>query len=189
MVLDWHETNSRPRRPPARLQPGAGWGWFVAVWPLGASGARVGSQGWVCLPSPQVVRRRRIRLWRKKLGSLKLFAFWILWNFFVRYADDFLILHEDKKYLENLIPQISVFLKERLKLILHPNKVFIKTIASGVDFLGWVHFPNHRVLRTATRKRMMKRIIANSRKDTIDSYLGLLKHGNAYKIRNKILGA
>jgi RNA-directed DNA polymerase len=57
----------------------------------------------------------------------------------VRYADDFLVLHQSRRYLESLLPKISVFLKTRLRLSLHPDKVFIKTLSSGVDFLGWVH--------------------------------------------------
>jgi hypothetical protein len=36
--------------------------------------------------------------------------------------------------------------------------VFIKTISSGVDFFGWVHFPDHRVFRCATKRRIMRRI-------------------------------
>lgn len=57
--------------------------------------------------------------------------------FYIRYADDFVLLHQDKKYLESLIPQMSEFLGTRLKLALHPDKLFIKTLASGVDFLDW----------------------------------------------------
>src|SRR3989344_4267755 len=64
---------------------------------------------------------------------------------------DHKILKNNKMYLKNLLPKISKFLSESLKLSLHPDKVFIKTIASGMDFLGWVHFPYHRVLRTATK--------------------------------------
>ena len=56
------------------------------------------------------------------------------------------------------IPKIADFLYEHLKLELHPDKLFIKTLASGVDFLGYVHFPDHWVLRTATKRRMLKRI-------------------------------
>jgi hypothetical protein len=58
----------------------------------------------------------------------------------------------------------------RLKLHLHPDKVFIKTLASGVDFLGWVHFPTHRVLRTTARRRMMARIIEHGTPETVQSY-------------------
>jgi len=95
-------------------------------------------------------------------------------------------MHENKKYLENILPEISYFLEMCLKLVLHPDKVFIKTFASGIDFLGWVHFPDHWVLRTATKRRMLKRITAHSTPEAISSYLGLLKHGNAKKLSTKL---
>ena len=107
-------------------------------------------------------------------------------KYYIRYADDFVILHQDKKYLESLIPKISEFLETKLKLKLHPDKVFIKTLVSGVDFLGWINFPNHRVLRTATKRRMMNKIQKSSKLETLDSYLGLLKHGNAKKLQAAI---
>lgn len=104
----------------------------------------------------------------------------------VRYADDFVIIHENRRYLESLLFPISDFLGTRLELLLNHNKVFIKTFASGVDFLGWVHFPHRRVLRTATKKRMFRRIKDHPEQATVASYLGLLKHGHTYKIQNKI---
>lgn len=61
-------------------------------------------------------------------------------RYYIRYADDFVILSPDKKYLENIIPAIAEFLQNTLKLTLHPDKIFIKTLYSGVDFLGWVNF-------------------------------------------------
>jgi len=64
-------------------------------------------------------------------------------KYYIRYADDFVFLSGDKEYLENLISTIAIFLKEKLRLNLHPNKVFIKTIYSGLDFLGWIHFSKH----------------------------------------------
>lgn len=104
----------------------------------------------------------------------------------VRYADDFIILNESKEYLENLLPKISNFLETYLKLSLHPNKVFIKTLASGVDFLGWIHFPHHRVPRTSTKRRMFKKLRQNSTTSILASYLGLLSHGNTYNLGLKI---
>ncbi|HEY4715178.1 MAG TPA: hypothetical protein VIH31_01600 [Candidatus Paceibacterota bacterium] len=70
-----------------------------------------------------------------------------------------------------------------MKLSLHPDKVFIKTLSSGVDFLGWVHFPHHRVLRTATKRKMIRRIKENPSEQTIRSYLGMMGHGNTWKIK------
>jgi len=106
---------------------------------------------------------------------------------YVRYADDFVILHGSRSYLLELLPKLSEFLEKRLKLSLHPDKVFIKTLASGVDFLGWVHFPHHRVLRTSTKKRMFRRLVGNLKEETIVSYLGLLSHGNAHKLSTRIV--
>lgn len=102
---------------------------------------------------------------------------------YIRYADDFAILSEDRDYLANLIPQIAEFLGDRLKLSLHPDKVFVKTLGSGVDFLGWVHFPHHRVLRTATKRRMFANPgIYAADEAVVNSYRGLLSHGNGWKL-------
>lgn len=103
-------------------------------------------------------------------------------RYYIRYADDFVILSRDKKYLKDLTILIGRFLFDKLKVELHPNKVFIKTFSSGVDFLGWVHFPKHRVLRTVTKKRMTKRICEKN----MSSYLGLLSHGDTYKIKKEL---
>jgi hypothetical protein len=70
---------------------------------------------------------------------------------------------------------------------MHPDKIFLKTFASGVDFLGWVHFPHHSVLRTRTKKRMFKKVYITMKPETLSSYIGLLKHGNGHKLyRNMI---
>lgn len=106
---------------------------------------------------------------------------------YVRYADDFVILSQNRELLLSLIPRIRDFLQDKMRLELHPDKVSIKTLASGIDFLGWVNFPDHRVLRTATKRRMMRKLQENNVMEVLNSYLGLLKHGNAHKLRNKIL--
>lgn len=105
----------------------------------------------------------------------------------VRYADDFVVLHESKKYLEDILPKLSDFLWKELKLSLHPDKVFIKTLASGVDFLGWVHFPHHRLLRASTKRRMFRKLKENTRTASLVSYLGMLDHGNTHNLRRKIV--
>ena len=107
-------------------------------------------------------------------------------KFYTRYADDFVVFSEDKIYLEKLLVKIREFLRNELKLELHPDKVYIKTLASGIDFLGWIHFSDHRVLRKSTKRRIFQRLIENPKNKTYQSYLGILEHGNAMKIE-KIL--
>jgi len=108
-------------------------------------------------------------------------------KYYIRYADDFVIFSQDKDLLKNLIPQIQEFLNNKLKLELHPNKISIRTIASGNDYLGWVHFPDHRILRTTTKRRMMKRIQRTEGKiETVQSYLGMLSHGNSKGLKNEV---
>ncbi len=85
-----------------------------------------------------------------------------------------------------LFLMIVDFLDRVLKLSLHPRKVYIETWASGVDFLGWICFPDHRVLRTATKRRALKRVVADPNLPRVASYLGMLKHGNAKGIERKI---
>lgn len=107
-------------------------------------------------------------------------------KYYIRYADDFVIFHESRPFLEDLISRISQFLKEQLRLSLNLNKVDLKTLESGVDFLGWVHFPDHRILRTATKKRMFKKLKQKQTSSTLSSYLGLLKYGNTYQLVQKL---
>lgn len=111
-------------------------------------------------------------------------------EYYIRYADDFVILQHDNHQLESVLGEIKKFLNENLRLILHPDKISIKTFASGVDFLGWVHFSDHRVLRNTTKKRMFRNIEgkksasdADKLEATIRSYDGMLSHGNAHGLR------
>ena len=109
-------------------------------------------------------------------------------KYYIRYADDFVILSENKKYLKSKIGPINDFLQNELKLTLHPDKIFIKTLSSGMDFLGWKHFFDHRILRNTTRVRLIKNIQnSDYNSAALNSYFGLLRHGNTHKIKRKIL--
>lgn len=106
---------------------------------------------------------------------------------YVRYADDFVILSSQKDYLFELFPYIANFLRDNLRLSMHEEEPTLRTVASGVDFLGWVHFPDHRVVRTKTLKKMWQVLSATPYPETIASYLGMLVHGNAKTIRAELL--
>jgi RNA-directed DNA polymerase len=106
-------------------------------------------------------------------------------KYYIRYADDFVTLNNDKDWLLELIPKIVEFLDENLKLKLHPTKLYLKTWSSGLDFLGWVNFHDHRILRTATKRIAVAALSESENVSTLMSYQGLLKHGNQYALRRR----
>ena len=117
---------------------------------------------------------------------------------YVRYTDDFVIISENKIYLESLLPQIREFLKIELHLELHPKKVTLPKHIKGVDFLGYVILPHHIKLRTKTKRKIPKKLRQGvvlyrsgeiseiSLKSSLASYLGVLSHANAYETSENI---
>ncbi len=103
-------------------------------------------------------------------------------RYYIRYCDDFVILNGNPQYLLELSENINSFLVDKLKLHLHPNKIIIRKHTQGIDFLGYVVLPNHRVLRTQTKRRLLKRI----NEKNMPSYLGVLGHCKGYIIEEKI---
>lgn len=119
-------------------------------------------------------------------------------KYYARYTDDFVIVSNDKVYLENLIIQISSYLSSNLSLNLHPNKVEIISYTKGVDFLGYVLFPRHTLLRKRTKKRILRnfnnkvllcregKIEKVKVEATLNSYLGVLSHSDGYKFSENL---
>ncbi|KKT28163.1 MAG: Retron-type reverse transcriptase [Candidatus Yanofskybacteria bacterium GW2011_GWA2_44_10] len=117
---------------------------------------------------------------------------------YLRYTDDFVVISDSKDYLEKLIPQVNQFLKEKLGLDLHPNKVTIRKFRQGIDFLGYVILPHHQQIRTKTKKRIFKKVfrrvleqkqglISNETlEQSLQSYLGVLGHADSYKLSQEL---
>lgn len=108
-------------------------------------------------------------------------------KYYIRYADDFVLLSGSRLELEAQLVHIRQFLHKELLLELHPHKVSITTLASGIDFLGWVNFPTHRVLCTSTKRRMIRNLQSGRKEARLQSYRGLLSHGNAHKLSTQYL--
>ena len=121
-------------------------------------------------------------------------------KYYVRYTDDFIIVGENKEYLENLLPPINNFLKEKLSLKIHSKKFTIRKFSQGIDFLGYVVLPYYRVLRTKTKRRIFRKVLKRkselelgiisreSFEQSLQSYFGVLGHCQGYKIKKEILG-
>ncbi len=103
-------------------------------------------------------------------------------RYYIRYCDDFVILEREQDTLTRFVERIRAFLLSRLFLELHPNKVTLRKLRQGTDFLGYVSLPHYRVLRTRTKRRMFKRV----NEKNLPSYLGLLKHCKGEKLRKKL---
>ena len=102
---------------------------------------------------------------------------------YVRYADDFVLMHENKELLIDCRQKIEHFLQERLNLKVHPKKLILKTYASGIDYLGYVSFPHHRVIRTKTKRRIFRRV----NKKNFSSYSGVLKHCRSHSLKSRLI--
>lgn len=115
-------------------------------------------------------------------------------KYYFRYADDFVIIAEDEDYLKDMLINIDCFLQFELDLQLHPNKVEIRKFKQGIDFLGYVILPYYNVLRTKTKQRMFRNLLAKKKSldsglideesfaQSFKSYLGILSHCEGYEV-------
>jgi RNA-directed DNA polymerase len=122
-------------------------------------------------------------------------------EYYLRYCDDFIIVAHDKGKLIALIEPIRNFLAQTLRLTLHPQKIVLSNMHQGIDFLGYVLFLHHRLLRTRTRRRMQRRLkekytaylqhkVDSTHMDQcLQSYLGILSHANTHRLSQNLKNA
>ena len=117
-------------------------------------------------------------------------------KFYIRYVDDFVILHASKKQLEKWRCEIDEFLKEKLKLELHPDKSRITPLSRGIDFIGFRNFYHFKLLRKRNIKNMENKIRQFNKKklsyekllDSFQGWQSYAKWANSNGIVGKILG-
>ncbi|HEC66252.1 MAG TPA: hypothetical protein ENI23_13255 [bacterium] len=111
-------------------------------------------------------------------------------KFYIRYVDDFVILHDNKQSLEGYSDSINIFLKERLNLQLHPNKSKILLLNRGIPFLGFRNYSYHRLLRKSNVRWMKKRIKQDSDYDSLciymEGWLSYASHANTHKLKHNV---
>jgi retron-type reverse transcriptase len=118
---------------------------------------------------------------------------------YVRYADDFVILGEDKKSLLKMLAEMQKFLADKLKLNFHPDKIAIKKFNSGIEWMGYKILPHYVIIKKQNKRRLLWKITgrkAELEKDaigagayyqTVNSYLGQLSHCCGRNIVNQII--
>ena len=75
---------------------------------------------------------------------------------YIRYVDDFVILHNDKEKLVEYKKQIDEFLGKNLKIELHPKKSRIINIGKGTGYLGFRVFYHYNLLKKSNIKKMKR---------------------------------
>jgi len=80
-------------------------------------------------------------------------------KYYIRYVDDFLILHNSKNKIRNWRKQIYKFLIEKLELELHPQKSRIIPLSKGVGFVGFRNFYWFRLPQKRNIRKIQKKIV------------------------------
>lgn len=120
-------------------------------------------------------------------------------HYYVRYMDDVIILADNKKQLHEWKQLINDFLQSKLKLDLN-NKTCIRPVTLGIEFCGYKTWATHIKLRKSTALKMKRRlkliqvqyasgaITLDRAMQTVNSYMGILKHCDSYALRMAIFG-
>lgn len=132
------------------------------------------------------------------LNELDQFAKRILCEpYYVRYMDDFIFIVKTKNECIRLKKIVSEFLEKKLHLSLNEKSRYYPA-KMGVNFCGYRIFPTHRLLRTASKKKIKKKIkkwnILYQKKQlniplamqSLQSWLGHSSHCNSYHLQQKI---
>jgi RNA-directed DNA polymerase len=96
---------------------------------------------------------------------------------YVRYVDDFILLHESRAWLASALQAIEAFLPARLGAHLNPTKTILQPVDRGIDFVGHVLKPWNRTTRPRTLAAALHRTANADAEDlvtTANSYFGLL---------------
>lgn len=101
---------------------------------------------------------------------------------YIRYVDDFVLLHESPQWLNHALQQINEFLPQRLHAKLNPRKTILQPVSRGVDFVGQVIKPWHRHTRKRTVNTALARLKQTKQQKVFEvgnSYLGLMGQATA----------
>lgn len=93
---------------------------------------------------------------------------------YLRYGDDFILIHEDLEKLKILRERTIGFLENNLKLEMNPRNDKILKALHGLRFLGKLIWPGNRRLNNRNIHRIQKRLSVRN----VGSYYGIVgKHG------------
>ena len=106
-------------------------------------------------------------------------------KYYIRYVDDFVVLHHQRTVLEQLKKKIDTFCENTLALQLHPDKSRILQLQNGVDFLGFRLYSHHKRIKKKNVKRFERKFLRFreeyhvgkiTREKVVESFEGWLAH-------------
>jgi RNA-directed DNA polymerase len=133
-------------------------------------------------------------------------------RYYVRYCDDLVLLSTEKPQLEDWEQRIAEFLDERLRLSVNERRS-LRPVSDGLDFLGYITRPHYRLARRRVVGALWERLslaehrlkeagmvthpngrqvlpypwtVLESVRQTLNSYLGHLRHASAYHTQQRI---
>ena len=117
-------------------------------------------------------------------------------RYVIRYMDDVVILHSSKVFLHEVLSEIKDYLKSELNLDLKSNYQVFPSDIRGVDFVGYRHFYDFKLLRKTTAKNFKRKMLDLAKADTITdsgkcsihSYAGWLNWCDSWRLKEKYLG-
>lgn len=118
-------------------------------------------------------------------------------KYYIRYVDDFILLHESKEQLRLWKKEINDFLNSELKIELHPEKSKIIPLSRGIDFVGFRNFYYYKLMRKRNTRKMTSKIEdfkqdRTSKEKLLESFQGwnaYAKWADSYKLRKKVFKA
>lgn len=109
-------------------------------------------------------------------------------RYYYRYADDIVVLSDNKESLHALLRDINEYLESKLKLVVKGNYQVFPIDARGIDFVGYRFYHTHALLRKSIKQsfaRAVKRS-RNCRKQVHAAYWGWAKHCNSKHFIEKL---
>lgn len=113
-------------------------------------------------------------------------------KYYFRYADDLVILSDNKPYLHHLFAEIRDYLDQNLKLTVKGNyQIFPidEKKGRGIDFVGYVFYHTHTRLRKGIKKNFARMVHRRKNVQSIASYNGWIKYCDGRHLMKKLLAA
>ncbi len=120
-------------------------------------------------------------------------------KYYIRYVDDFVILHNNENIVYEWKDEIDKFLREKLDIELHPGKSRIIALRKGITLLGFRVFPHHKLLKKSNARRIWKRFNLFKKKydsgelsrkeivQSLEGWLAYVEFADSYKFRKKVV--